>query len=260
MATIIHNDSDDNMTQDGYIGKPHISASSSGDSEKDFEDIDPVTLSEVKQAVIASFNTEMSHEKQFLQQEVENAMKRMTMHVEKLVEKAALSGASLLGISKKKKERPIFSEKIFEQRDSLLTESTQKGKEAHTVFNIFVAILILIFLKMSVHDIFHKGYSFIDLTLIYNLFRDLRLMWVYWLPNFAFSFIIVVFVKVIITFKLSHQVYLPIYLVILIIAYAIPIYSALVLTDGVLIGMILTCEMARISMKMHAYFREKLLH
>jgi hypothetical protein len=253
-------DSDDSVTQDGYIGKPYKTTSSSQDSDKDFEDIDPVTLSEVKQAVIASFNTEMVHEKQFLQQEIDNAMQRMTTNVENLVEKATLSGASLLGISKMKKIKPIFSEKVFEQRDSLLTESTQKGKEAHTVFNIFVAILILIFLKLIMHDVFSKGYYFIDMTLLFNLARDLQLFWVYWIPNFVFSFIIVVFVNVIIKFKLSHHVYLPIYILIIIIAYAFPIYAALALSDSVLIGMILTCEMVRLSMKMHAYFREKLLH
>mmetsp|Transcript_17866 Transcript_17866/g.17593 ORF Transcript_17866/g.17593 Transcript_17866/m.17593 type:complete len:251 (+) Transcript_17866:716-1468(+) len=41
---------------------------------------------------------------------------------------------------------------------------------------------------------------------------------------------------------------------------AYPIYASFALNDDPVGGLILTCEMSRLIMKMHAYFREKLLH
>lgn len=253
-------DSDDNATQDGYIGKIHPRARSEDMSEAESDGIDEILLNDAKLSVVVNFNTKMNYEKHLLQKSIDDAMHRMSLHVEKLVENANLSGAQLLGITKENKKKPIFSEKVYENKDSLLTESSKRGKEAHTVFNIFVAILILVFLKIFLHDRYTKGHSFMDVSLLYEIYTDIYNFWPYWTMNFLYSFVVVFFVKLIVAFKLPNVVYLPIYAVIIILNYVCPMYVSLALTDSLFVGMILTCEMARFSMKMHAYFREKLLH
>jgi hypothetical protein len=222
--------------------------------------VDLAHLNDVKAGLIATFNMQMKHEKELLHNEIDMAVQKMNEHIDQLIDLSSLSGSQLLGIIEEKKQKPIFSEKVFENRDSLLTESTKKGKEAHTVFNIFVAILSLIFLKMLVHDIFMKGYYFLDISLLYEVSEDLQTGWIYWAVNFGFSFVIVIFVKMIVSLKLGAGIYIPIYLVILTLNFVYPIYVCLISSSTPFSGIILTCEMARFGMKMHAYFREKLLH
>lgn len=225
---------------DGYIGKDHPRKASEDLSEIGGEDIDLAQLSDVKAGLIASFNTKMNQEKQMLQEEIDKTMKRMTSHIEKLTEMGSISGAKLLGLVEAKAVKPIFSEKVFEQRDSLLTESTKKGKEAHTVFNIFVAILVLIFLKMLYHDVYLRGHDFIDITLLHGLYEDLHICWIYWAPSFLFSFSIVFLVKLVITLKLSKTIHIPLYLTLQFAIYFFPMYVSLAWTKSVFIGMILT--------------------
>lgn len=252
--------SDATGNSDGYIGKDHPRKASEDLSEAGAKPIDHAHLSDIKAGLIASFNTRMNQEKQLLQEEIDKAMQRMTDHVDKLTEMGSISGAKLLGLIEAKAAKPIFSEKVFEQRDSLLTESTKKGKEAHTVFNIFVAILVLIFLKMLYHDVYLRGHDFIDITLLYDLYDDLHVCWLYWAPSFLLSFSIVFIVKIVIALKLSRFVHIPLYLTLQFVTYFFPMYVSLAWTKSVFIGMVLTCEMARFSMKTHAYYREKLLH
>lgn len=145
---------------------------------------------------------------------------------------------------------------MFHQKDSLLTESTKKGKEAHTVFNIFVAILLLIFMKMFYHDMYTKGHDFIDLTMIHDLFDDIQVCMLYWLPLFLSTFTVVFIVKYVKTRLLSGLCYTALQCFI----FAFSIKAALKKESSPLMGMILTCEMARLAMKTHAYYREKLLH
>lgn len=214
----------DSEPDSGFIGKDHPRRISDASSDQSERNIDLAHLNDVKAGLIATFNMQMKHEKELLHQEVDMAMQRMNQHIDQLIDFSSLSGSQLLGIVEEKKLRPIFSEKVFENRDSLLTESTKKGKEAHTVFNIFVAILSLIFLKMLVHDVFVKGYHFLDISLLYDVSEDLQSGWIYWAFNFAYSFIIVIFVKAIVSLKLGAGVYIPIYLVILTLNFVYPIY------------------------------------
>ena len=182
----------------------------------------------------------MENEKLTLQMEIENSMNKMTSHVNKLMDQTSISGANLFNISERKRFRPVFSEKVFELRDSLLTESTKKGKEAHTVFNIFVAILILIYIKIFVHDTLQRGYTFIDFSLVSDLQQTVYDVILLWVPLYLFSFSIVFLTFISLSLKLGHSIYLVVYAVLICVTIVYPIYSSLVLNNSAIGGLILT--------------------
>ena len=170
--------------KDRDLKKQYIPNEYSDTSEEQNGIVDIVQVNEAKGEAIATFHTQMEHEKHILQKEIENSIKKMSLHVDKLMGQTSFSGANFFGITQKKKAKPIFSEKVFEIKDSLLFESTKKGKEAHTVFNIIIAVLILIFVKMLAHDTIKGGHDFIDLTLIYDMLVDIRTTLILWIPSF----------------------------------------------------------------------------
>lgn len=222
--------------------------------------IDMIQVNEMKLSLLADFDTKMNTEKELLEKSIDEATKRMSKRVDKLISTSRMSAFELLGLVQEKKAKPIFSEKVFQQRESLLTESSRTGKEAHTVFNVFVAILLLIFLKMIVHDVFMKGHGFIDVSLLHDVSSEIKVGYVYWIYNFLFSFSIVFLAKAVVSLKLNPSLYFPLYLCIQSINLVYPIYIALTINGSPVSGIVLTCEMARFAMKIHGYFREKMLH
>mmetsp|Transcript_31918 Transcript_31918/g.28275 ORF Transcript_31918/g.28275 Transcript_31918/m.28275 type:complete len:257 (+) Transcript_31918:11-781(+) len=222
---------------DRYINKDHQRRESLEDQKSP---VDILEVNVAKVSALASFHTTMENEKCHMQREIENSMKKMTIHVDQLMSDASLSGSNFLGITEQKNSRPIFSEKVFEIRDSLLYESTKKGKEAHTVFNIFISILILIFVKMIAHDTIKGGHSFIDFALMFDMLEAVKITLVLWLPSYLFSSSIVVLVHLIVSLKLNYVIYLPLYCIIFSVTVVYPIYASLVLTKSLIAGMILT--------------------
>ena len=93
-----------------------------------------------------------------------------------------------------------------------------------------------------------------------DVLLDFELLLYYWLPNFLMSYLIVILVKITFAFELSYYIHLPCYVAIQFFTFAIPIHAALSYTDNLTVSLILTCEMARFGMKIHAYYREKLLY
>ena len=116
------------------------------------EGIDHGQVGNIKANLVAEFDSMLTIEKHNLEQQLEEAFVSFKSKIENIADdihkNANMRSSELLGFAESKVRKPIFSEKVFENRDSLLTESTKKGKEAHTVFNIFVSVLLLIFLKI----------------------------------------------------------------------------------------------------------------
>jgi hypothetical protein len=80
------------------------------------------------------------------------------------------------------------------------------------------------------------------------------------LINYLLSLLVVVLVQMVKLYTLSIYVYLPCYglLQFIVIAHGIAVCVKNQLPPAS--AMIVSCEMARLSMKMHAYFREKILN
>lgn len=219
---------------------------------------------DIKKNISSNFDSKLGIQKDLFEEQLQDAFNTFKGKIKDLVDDmhttAVMSTDELLELTEKKETKVLFSEKVFVDRDSLLTESTKKGKEATTVFNIFLSFLMLIFLKIIFHDMYTKGQPFMDLTLIYEVMSDLNILLAFWLPNFLSSFSIVFLVKMVNYMNLSYKIHIPIYTAIQVYTFGLPIHACIYYTDNLMVSLILQCEMARFAMKIHAYYREKLLY
>ena len=76
---------------------------------------------------------------------------------------------------------------------------------------------------------------------------------------FCINLLIVVLVQVIVACKMKYYYYIPLYICVQVALYAVALYSCFKYDLKPASALILSSEMARTSMKMHAYFREKLV-
>lgn len=85
------------------------------------------------------------------------------------------------GEAKKKKKLPCgaLPEKEFIARNSLLTDLFEIN-HFQTIYHIFIAILILLFMNTVIEDIMDKGHIDIEFTLILWAFGNLQTVLVTW--------------------------------------------------------------------------------
>ncbi len=156
-----------------------------------------------------------------------------------------------------------YKRKEFIPRPSIFSIMlSQRDENYRTIFNMVLCVLILWGLSLALHDMKEKQMPDWDL-LTWGIVKDLKPFFLHWLIMFCTSFIIV---------PLAHfaaesrgfpifQMIVLIYAVLQCIAFY---YSATVVSYrdtpfSMPLAVGLMAEQARMSMKMHSYFREKIL-
>ena len=175
------------------------------------------------------------------------------------------SGGSSPTLSRGKKER-----KVFTPQDSLLSKMLGYEDENYkTILHLFVSVLILWGLSLALDDFSRsKGEYHYDL-LTWGLRRDLEGFVKFWIVIFAFSFVIVPLAHVAaecrgrsktIAYAALQVAYVSLQLGFF--AFSTYIVQSSSHTGGLFavpLGLGFMCEQCRMSMKMHAYLREKVL-
>jgi len=157
--------------------------------------------------------------------------------------------------------RKIFSHKVFIERESLLTFKTGRDTGIRTLENIFIAFLILLGIQICVDEYFYHGNFLPDFQLFYWAFSKSEVAWVAWFSMCAVSLLVIPLVQLMKNNKkLSYCVWLPIYSFIQLTLLTIGISACAIYTLPPASGLIVSVEMARIAMKVHAYFREKVVN
>jgi sterol O-acyltransferase len=151
----------------------------------------------------------------------------------------------------------IFSQKVHKTRSSLLIKM-HRNENVRTVYHIFIAIMLVMCLEEMLHTYFKTGYL-IDVSLFAYVFGDYQYVFMFWFVMAGFSYLIIPLVQVIHFKKISCYVWIPVYCVMILTLYVFSCWFCLYMKLPMASGLIVTCEMVRMSLKMHSYLREKLL-
>jgi sterol O-acyltransferase len=160
-----------------------------------------------------------------------------------------------------KERKQNFSEKQHIFRESDLSIMFAKDKNFKSLYFMFVTFFCWLFLSVTMNSYKTNG-VIIDFEFWRENFVGLQLTIIIWISLYLYSTFIIFFVCFINLFAKKNG-YIPYYIVFLIyFIYQAMIYSITFLTGKVSFtcGCIIGCEMARFSLKIHSYFREKMLY
>jgi len=160
--------------------------------------------------------------------------------------------------------------KVFVPQDSLLSKMLSYEDENYkTIFNLFVSVLIMWGLSLAFDDFSRSKGEYHYELLAWGLWRDLEAFAKFWLLMFFMSFVIVPLAHFAaeckeqgkwLSFLFLKLVYVA--LQVAFFAYSTYIVRSSSPTGGLFavpLGLGFMCEQCRMSMKMHAYMREKVL-
>lgn len=126
--------------------------------------------------------------------------------------------------------------------------------------NIFMAFLILLGIHIYSVEFFDKKNYLPDFSVFYWCFDKLDIVFITWTGMFLISLLVLPLVQAVRFCKLPPLIYLPWYFTLQIMLYSFAVYRCFKFTLPPASALIVSCEMARIGMKMHAYTRDKLVH
>lgn len=165
------------------------------------------------------------------------------------------------------------SRKVFVPQNSLLSKMLDHEDENYkTIFNLFVSALILWGLSLALDDFSRSNGSYHYELLTWGLWRDMGSFIKFWIPMFLCSFMIIPLAHIAATSKRTglhsnSMIYMAACIAYIGLAILFFVCSTYVVQSqstigglfAVPLGIGFMCEQCRMSMKMHAYFREKLL-
>ncbi|CDW73192.1 mboat family protein [Stylonychia lemnae] len=161
---------------------------------------------------------------------------------------------------KAKLNKKVFSQKIFVERDSLLTEGDKSDANFRTLENIFIAFLALLGIQICVEEYFENGNFFPGLDLFYWVFGQFGTVLCTLGTIYLVQLSAIFLVQMVHHNKLRAFVYIPMYGMIQIGMYLIGLYACYYYRLPPASGIVVSAELARVSMKVHAYFREKIIN
>ena len=162
-----------------------------------------------------------------------------------------------------KREIGHYGRKVFTPAESTLSKMLHYEDENYkTIFNIMICVLLLWGLSLAFDDLDRSGLPNFDL-LFWGIFRDLEPFWKSWLLMFTSSFSII-FLSHFAAEATSTWTKSVMILVYTLLQMGACYYSAWIVNSrevpfAMPLAVGFMAEQARISMKMHSYFREKLL-
>lgn len=123
-----------------------------------------------------------------------------------------------------------------------------------------MAFLILLGIQICCDEYFENGSFIPDTDMFFWVFSNFRtVLMMEGILAFAHLFIVPL-VQIVHKFNLSKWQYIPLYSLLQVIVYTIGISACYIHQFPPASAMIVSCEMVRMSMKMHAYMREKMIY
>eukprot|EP00744_Colponema_vietnamica_P010628 GILI01015002.1.p1 GENE.GILI01015002.1~~GILI01015002.1.p1 ORF type:complete len:607 (+),score=130.50 GILI01015002.1:145-1821(+) len=234
------------------IVKNKISATSVGSDDKgsiEYQKLDK-SLRVWRDKLASNVEEKLKQTQQEMNEQLDQAIREVSsMFKEKLNVEEAVEG----------KHYNSFGEKMFTKRDSMLS-ILLLDPNFQTIYNIFVALLVMLGIHIIVREWFETG-RILDMSLwvwCFGRFSDVVIP--YWLLVSLLAFLVVPLVQVIVHFKLPFTIWLLPYTCLQLLLYTVACSACSVHSLPPASGFVIMCEAARLSMKTHAYFREKMLH
>ncbi len=165
----------------------------------------------------------------------------------------------LINVNKKN-----FGEKIHTYRESYLSILFNEDKNFKSIYFYIHSIFFWIFLWVVVEDFKNYG-KFLDLSLLEKQLSNPFLVVSYLLIIYSIAFLVVIFIQIIKLFTDKYK-YIPYRAVFIVYTlYYLAFYyivSKYFFTHKIfgISGIIIGCELVRSTLKVHAYFRDKLLY
>jgi sterol O-acyltransferase len=161
-----------------------------------------------------------------------------------------------------KDHKQNFSEKTHKFRESELSVLFVKDKNFKSLYYLFIVFFTWLFLSVAMKSYRESG-VILDLQFWRTNFAGTQLTFIIWISLYLYSTFILFFVGLINLYAKKHK-YIPYILVFTIyFIYQGLIYIVTFFTCGKVsfaCGCIIGCEMTRFSLKIHSYFREKMLY
>ena len=153
----------------------------------------------------------------------------------------------------------LIMEKNFRLRESTITELMNAREEFQTLKNMSLAIMSLFFINLMLQDYIDNGY-FINITTLTWCFSKVDIVITTWVLMFMYSYLVIWLVKSIVIVSISYRIWIPLYIIyqLILVVFAGFITRFCELSFGS--SMIVMCECFRLMMKIHSYFRTKLLY
>lgn len=157
-----------------------------------------------------------------------------------------------------------FSEKVHIFRESLLSIMFVSESSFKSLYYLFLTLFIWLLLGVLASDYKSSG-QIIDFSFWTSSFKYFDLILLFDGFIFLYSNLIVLFVQIInrqakLNKRINYFIWFSIYIVYQLILFALAFAFMNRLSLSIACGLILGCETARLSMKIHSYFREKLLY
>ena len=220
---------------------------SEANSKKNLEQVKSTTLKQMENQILRR-KDEMLQKLRLAVNEFDSQFENTTKEVMSSLQKDELLKQTRVG---------IFSQKVHKTRSSLLIKM-HRNENVRTVYHIFIAIMLIMCVEVMLYTYFTTGYL-IDISLFSYVFGDLKYVFIYWFVMAGFTYLIVPLVQIIHLKGLSCYIWLPVYISMILTLYIASCSFCLYMKLPMASGLIVTCEMVRMSLKMHSYLREKLL-
>lgn len=153
----------------------------------------------------------------------------------------------------------LLMEKEFKMRESKITDLTTAREEFQTLKNMALALMTLFFINLMLQDYFDHGY-FINIQTLTWCFSGMDMVITTWVLMFAYSYLAICLVKCIVLLNLPHKIWIPLYLIFQILLLCFAGWDTRYFDLSFGSSMIIMCECFRIQMKIHSYFRMKMLY
>jgi sterol O-acyltransferase len=165
--------------------------------------------------------------------------------------------------SNDKVKKMEFLEKSHTFRQSQLSVMFHNDENIKAIYYLLVALYLWLMVWVIIDDRQRTGG--ISMNILYYHFEEFIFIMCNWMVMFFYSLLITVYVKIIEhdSYKHNRIRYIPgciCYIIYQLILYAFAIYILVEYRPKMVCSFILSCEMARMSLKIHAYFREKVLY
>ena len=152
-----------------------------------------------------------------------------------------------------------FSEKRFSYRESLLSIMFERDENIKTLYNIAVAGLMVMFMNLILYEYKNTG-TMLDVDTLASIFNKPDVVFNVWIRLVLANFLIIPFTRWVHFYRPPGFIWKTLYLTFQTAFYTYSCKVSLYHEFGFASAMIVMCECARMSMKMHSYFRNKLLY
>lgn len=174
--------------------------------------------------------------------------------------------------SSTKQQKANFDEKVHIYRESILSVMFNKNPTFKSVYYYFICIFIWLRCWLFAKDINEKGF-YHNTSYIMDLVFDFTKTWYYLLFIYSYGYLVVPIIQMLKYYissnnfnkenknKIPYKVFFISYVIYwfgiyIITSYFVLQYEEMPTVSSIIVG----CELARVSLKMHSYMREKVLY